>query len=625
MDPNLVYQKTDAGEEAMRQRTKVVQRNQRMVLILVDGKASVADLCDKTGNPQMTVAALRDLEKDGFVVPLSAIESAWMWEQSRKIAQEIKAAVSQMSHLSAKKSPAPPPAAEPLSEYPVLHARIDAAKPERPAPKPAAPSRVEPKNSFADEALSTFSVFETEAQVREAMRRQQEPVKTGEKPAEKSKMAGKRRIFQRGEDRDDLEIKPIRRGPRKSGMGWTARLVLGTLFTVAVVVATALLFPYGRYLPEIEAALSQGVGRPAKIGAMNVVLFPKPGLFLSDVRLGEEAAKTSLRIAEVRLLPEPGSLLSPRVVFRDVELNGLSLSPESLLALPGLFAAMAQPASPFAVQRLALGKVGFKLRGLGVSGLSGRVELDQAQALRALWLETADRTLRIESKVANASAEIALEGYGWRPFEGSPLIFDLLKIKGVLLADALRAENINIHIFDGAIQGSAIFDAENRAALSSRLTFERVNSRKLGEALGLGSLLEGEMSGRIDFSSLATAWGDLLPALMANGEFAMRRGAIHGADLAEALRRSSSGTVRGGVTRFEQFVGNFRVAPDDFRLHNLSMASGLMQSTGTLAVGKNQQLSGSMNVLMRGSANQLSVPITVGGTLKTPELHSVSR
>lgn len=605
----------------MRQRTKVVQRNQRMVLILVDGKASVADLCDKTGNPQMTVAALRDLEKDGFVVPLSAIESAWMWEQSRKIAQEIKAAVSQVSHLTAKKAAtSPPPASEALSEYPVLHAKVDNAKPV-PAIL-AAPSRAVPENAYAEEALSTFSVFETEAQVREAMRRQQEPAK---KP-EKTEPASKRRFLQRKKvDDDDLDIKPIRRGARTSGMGWTARLVLGTLFIVAVTAATALLFPYERYLPEVEAALSRGTGRPSKVGAMNVVFFPKPGLFLRDVRIGEEAARETLRITEVRLLPEPGSLFSSQPVFRDAELTGVHLSPETLIALPGIFATMAQPASPFTVQRLALGKVGFSLRGLGISGLSGRVELDSTQSLRTLVLETADRTLRMESKAASASAEIALEGYSWRPFEGSTLVFDLLKIKGVLLADGFRAESINIHILDGAIQGSALFDAEKRAALSSRLSFERINSRKLGEALGLGALLEGEISGRIDFSALADAWGGLMPTLTGNGEFAMRRGAIHGADLAEALRRSSNSAVRGGVTRFEQFVGNFKVTPEDFRLSNLSMTSGLMQSTGALAVGKNQQLSGAMNVLMRGSSNQLSAPVALGGTLKTPELHAGSR
>lgn len=90
MEPTLIYEKTSSGEEAVRQRTRVVQRNTRMVLILVDGKSSVADLCEKTGNPQLVESALQDLERDGLVVPIIAQDS--VWEQSKKLAEEIKAA-----------------------------------------------------------------------------------------------------------------------------------------------------------------------------------------------------------------------------------------------------------------------------------------------------------------------------------------------------------------------------------------------------------------------------------------------------------------------------------------------------------------------------------------------------
>lgn len=38
MDPKLVFAKTPIGDEAVRQSTRVVQRNLRMVLVQVDGK-----------------------------------------------------------------------------------------------------------------------------------------------------------------------------------------------------------------------------------------------------------------------------------------------------------------------------------------------------------------------------------------------------------------------------------------------------------------------------------------------------------------------------------------------------------------------------------------------------------
>ena len=77
MDRNLVYSKTPAGEEATRQRTRVVQRNQRMVLLQVDGQLTVAGLVEKIGNETLVVNALRELERDGFVALSLEAHSVW--------------------------------------------------------------------------------------------------------------------------------------------------------------------------------------------------------------------------------------------------------------------------------------------------------------------------------------------------------------------------------------------------------------------------------------------------------------------------------------------------------------------------------------------------------------------
>ena len=57
MDLEIIYAKTLSGEEAMHKRTRVMQRNVRMVLILVDGQSTVADLILKTGNEKLTASS----------------------------------------------------------------------------------------------------------------------------------------------------------------------------------------------------------------------------------------------------------------------------------------------------------------------------------------------------------------------------------------------------------------------------------------------------------------------------------------------------------------------------------------------------------------------------------------
>ena len=58
MNYDQVYVKTREGEEAVHQRTRLVQRNLRTVLILIDGKSSVAELIAKAGGEDVLLSAL---------------------------------------------------------------------------------------------------------------------------------------------------------------------------------------------------------------------------------------------------------------------------------------------------------------------------------------------------------------------------------------------------------------------------------------------------------------------------------------------------------------------------------------------------------------------------------------
>ena len=58
----------------MRQRKRLMQRNLRMVLILVDGVSPVSELAKKTGDAQLTASALGELLQGGFIEPVPARE-----------------------------------------------------------------------------------------------------------------------------------------------------------------------------------------------------------------------------------------------------------------------------------------------------------------------------------------------------------------------------------------------------------------------------------------------------------------------------------------------------------------------------------------------------------------------
>lgn len=67
MDRSVIYAKTAVGDEAVRQRTRVVQRNLRLVLLQVDGSLTVGELIGKIGNQQLVESALQELQEGGFI------------------------------------------------------------------------------------------------------------------------------------------------------------------------------------------------------------------------------------------------------------------------------------------------------------------------------------------------------------------------------------------------------------------------------------------------------------------------------------------------------------------------------------------------------------------------------
>jgi len=613
MDPNLIYAKTTSGEEAMRQRTRVVQRNMRMVLILVDGNATVADLSAKTGNVQLVENALHELEQSGFIELRAEQDS--VWEQSKKVAAEIKAAAMGYARPAAGTDDA---------------ARVAPSMP---------PATVFSRPRATDSLLSQFSVAPVHSASSTAARNissfgiggLSEPVNAPE-PEERVKppaLLDRLKAFsadrkQKAAD-GDLSIKPIRRGGGDYYISGPIKVLFGVLGVLVLLLLTVFLFPFGSYLPEAEAALAQASGQPAKVGEMRVSFYPKPGLILDNVRLGDAAAGKEMRIAEMRLLPAIGSMMSVRKVFHEAALSGVTLPAEALAGLSGIFASTAQPSAKASVQRVTLEKTDISFRGLGFSGLNGEIKLAPDGRFQSLSAHSSDRSVHLEARPAARGVDIELEGFAWRPLQASRLLLDSATVQGNLDGAELTLSKLELRAFDGLVQGVAVLRSGQQPGMAGEVSFERISARRFGDFLGLGPQFEGETSGKMKFSATADSWAGIFSAINANGEFSVRRGSLGNIDLAEAARRASATPTQGGATRFEQLSGIFSLSPSDVRLSGLSLTSGLMQSFGQLDVNRELQVSGRVEVQMSGTVNKLRVPLSLSGSLKAPLLQSGKR
>lgn len=603
MDANLIYVKTAVGEEAVRQRTRVVQRNTRMVLILVDGQSTVAELCEKAGNAQMVESALQDLERDGLIAP--KLEQDSVWEQSRKLAEEIKAAAVNRLGKDLPNEEAV------ISQAPIIAPQsIEAAGAQ---PFSVTPLSAAPISTFGTQAPmsiappSAFGSPEPEAAP--------EPVPEPKRAAPKSPglLAGLLAKVKR-DDRDE-GIAPIRKGGRGTYISLPLAVALGVVGFVVVLVLSFVLYPYDNRKPQVEAALTRLAGQPIRVAGIQGELTPRPGIVVSGIAGGEGSG---IDIARIRLVPELFSLLGSRPVFSSVEVDGARFPAPALASLPkGVATAFAGDAS-LLVRSLRFSNLTVDVLGLSVAGLQGELRADDKGQLPPLVFTTGDRAFKATLQAQGAGFVADVEALAWQMAAESRFRFNSLQGQVIWDGQRIVVRSLDARIFDGSIQGMLTIDEQaGKPGITGDVTVKHMNVSLLSEALGHGVQYEGEVAGSLRFTGRAASWGEVIATASGEGAFGVNRGVLGGIDLVEAVRRGKS-PVRGGSTRYEQLNGNLRITPEAVRFADLSLNSGLLRAAGVAEVAADGKLSGRLDVEMRGTANVVRMPVLLSGSLKDP-------
>lgn len=598
MDANLIYEKTPSGEEAVRQRTRVVQRNTRMVLILVDGKSSVGELCEKTGNIQLVESALADLERDGLVAP--KLDQDSMWEQSKKLAEEIKTAA--LNRLSREGSPS----VAGQESHPLPSIDMTSAS-------PPTPFSVAPQSIFPPQSLTSGMPFSTFGGPPSAM--PPPAVAAPPSPASGGSLFGG--LFSRKSRRDDEGLeKSVRYGSRRPFVSMPLAVSLGVVGLVALVALVFFLYPYDSHRPDFEATLGRVTGTTVRIGEVRAVFLPRPAIALENVR-GKEGS--GMAAARIRLTPEIFSLFGAHPVFSRVEVDAARLQPNALAVLPKLLAEAVAPGGATTVREISFRDLSVEALGLSLSGLHADFAADASGKPGEISFQTEDRGMTLHLSALPTGFQADFEALGWRPQDESRFRFDSLQGQARWDGSSLTIQSLDARMFDGAIQGSLRLENGVQPTIAGDLTIKRLSVQRLAAALGYGSQFDGDLAGTLRFSGSAPEWPGVIPSASGEGDFSLQRGALGGFDLVEAMRRGK-GTVRGGSTRFDQLSGRLVISPDSIRFADLALASGLLHSGGYLDVARDGKLAGRLDVEMRGSANTLRMPLSATGTLKEPLL-----
>src|SRR5574343_1547106 len=337
MDPNLIYTKSPTGDEAVRQSTRVVQRNLRMVLVLVDGKVSVAELAAKIGNSRLVESALRELEEGEYIAP--TIDAVSVWEESKKAAK-----------------------IEPRQETPLAMSQFSVFGPKSQGP-----------GDFKNDSTlrSGFSSF-------------------GKPILPAASRAGQEVSGRTSEASPNTE--PEYSPPKRPKISWRT-LGLGVAGFLIISITALAVYPYERFKPSLEASLARYLQTPVKINGVGVAFFPMPQLKLTGVSIGTAAEGN---IAEIRLSSPLSLLGSPPLQISRVDVSGMVLPANQFVALP-VFTGEAGRSGfaniremHFDHAKLLLGDT------LSLTDIYGEIRFTADGGIEKASFETNDRSLLIE-------------------------------------------------------------------------------------------------------------------------------------------------------------------------------------------------------------------------------------
>jgi hypothetical protein len=387
---------------------------------------------------------------------------------------------------------------------------------------------------------------------------------------------------------------------KKTSWGRTLALLLA----IALVGGLAVLHFVPLPTAEYERAASQALGRRVKIGSANYSLVTGLQLKFSDVSVGDA------RVGRVRAYPELGALLGGRKAFSRIELEGLTLPPDSLG--DALFAGIntgnfsvarvlaqdfkvdgALPLPPLAVE-LVYGPDGV-VRSASVRGPDGLVAKLVPKGGEVQFDLTANRfTLPI-------AQEITLAQFG---------------MKGSATRSSMNITAWDGELYNGTLSGTARLRWGGTWNLDGAITARGVNAAVFAPAL----LSDGRLEGTGRFSMSGAEPAKLARGGRLEGSFTVNKGVLGSFDLSRAIQ--TAGKQSTGSTRFAEMSGQGVYDRGAVALRNVTIGAGALNAGASADIAQTGALSGRIVADVRTASQTLRATLVLGGTVKEPQVRN---
>jgi hypothetical protein len=356
----------------------------------------------------------------------------------------------------------------------------------------------------------------------------------------------------------------------------------------------------------IEKLITASIGEPVRIRDLRASAWPKPHLILEEVAIGSLGDITA---REVLVYPAILSLWHDKKTIDTIAIDGLVISHESLLR-PVNWLTKTQQQQKFEVSDIAFKEVSIKIPEMEVPSFNASISLNESGAFETATLSA--NNINVDIAPAGSGLAVSIEAQDWQLPIGVPLVFDTLSAKGTVADQQLTLNSIEGMLYGGSMKAHMHANWGNEWRAAGNVELAKIDLGQASPDISELVHLKGRLYAKADIS----ASGDRPDLLMANpsiqAQFEAEQGEIGGLDLA----RAAAGRQQvGGVTRYEQFSGNWVLKDKHYQLSQLALLAGSMTAHGDISISPQQDLSGKVQTRLDLNSRQLQGRFSLSGKL----------
>lgn len=399
------------------------------------------------------------------------------------------------------------------------------------------------------------------------------------------------------------------------------RWIIGAGFAVAALLVLPFLFPLGHYIPEIERVASEQLKAPVKVQSLSVFLLPLPHLTVKGITVG---TNPFLEVEKVVVTPQLRSIFSHQKVISEISLRGVVIK-QALITKASSWAGGSRGASPAAVRvehievrDAFVDLTDFKLRQIDIdldltadSGLArARVRADHDHLNATLVPHGRDFAVEIAAR-------------DWKLPAGPPLLISRLTATGTLdLQQGLTLATIEGRLYDGTVSGRMKVGWAKEWTIAGNLDIHNVEIQPVVAIFTKHTTISGRLQANPVVDMRAASAGQLADAVDVESDFKVEKGILYNIDLSNAPKALLyKDALKGGETRFDNFSGHLSVDPAGYYLSKVQIGSGVLTADAEVSISSKQELSGQIDVAIKGTSALVSTPLALSGTVQNPSLY----